>query len=161
MKGREIDKIVSKIMKIKIERIRSKGGKGSDRKESEARYIAMHLRNKYLKQSYNKLAKEWGYTNHTVTMHGIKNVRNHIETEKQLAVTVSILERMVELRLKKVVKNKRRYNNNLYLKQKGITVKNEIASADADLIESLSSRCQKKLQQLAAIYHGVQYELSF
>ena len=161
MKGREIDKIVSKIMKIKIERIRSKGGKGSDRKESEARYIAMHLRNKYLKQSYNKLAKEWGYATHTVTMNGIKTVRNHIETEKELAYIVNIIERMVELKLKDVVKNKRRYNNNLYLKQKGITVKNEIASADANLIESLSSRAKKKLQQLAEIYHGVQYELSF
>ena len=49
MKGREIDKIVSKMMKISLIDIRSKRG---NRRVSEARFIAMHLRNKYLKKHW-------------------------------------------------------------------------------------------------------------
>ncbi len=158
MKGKEIDRIVSRVLKVSIKDIRNKGG---NRKISEARFVAMHLRNKYLKQSFNSLAKEWGYTTHTVSMTGIKNVRNHIETEKELSALVRLMERMVELRLEKICRNKKRYNDHCYLKQKGIEVKNEIVSLNVNMVESLSKSCIKKLNRMVEMQKGVQFAMNF
>jgi uncharacterized HAD superfamily protein len=161
MRAKEIDRLVSRIMKINIDRIRAKGGKGSNRKESEARFIAMYLRNKYLKQSLNSLAKEWGYANHTVTLIGINNLKNHLETEKELAYKVTLLGKMVEQRLQEIKRNKKRYNDHLMLKNHSIEVKNEIVSIDENKYNSLSNSCMRKLKSMVEMKRGVQFALGF
>lgn len=155
MRAKEIDRLVSRIMKVSLPGIHSKRGSF---KTSEARYIAMYLRKKYLKQSLNAMAKEWGYCNHTVTRSGVLNVKNHIQTEKDFAIVISLLERMVEQRIQKITKDKKRYNDHFGLKQKGVSVdaKQRIVSISELSLTEMKGHNKKVINRLIDLGYGIQ-----
>ncbi|MCX6231111.1 MAG: hypothetical protein NTZ33_06165 [Bacteroidetes bacterium] len=159
MRAKEIDRLVSKIMKVSMRNIRSKRGSF---KVSEARYIAMYLRKKYLHQSYNSLAKEWAYSNHTVTRSGILNVSNHIETEKETAELIRLLELMVEQRLQKISGDKKRYNDHFCLKQNGhcIDAKQRILSISEISFNEIQGRDKKMMLRLVSKGYGIQLQIN-
>ena len=159
MKAKEIDRLVSKMMKVPLVLIKSKGG---NRKVSEARFVDMYLRRKHLQQSYNALAKEWGYSNHTVTMSGVKNVINHLETEKLLKEKINYVDKVVEHRLKIICFSKKRYNDHYRLKLKGISVnaRQKIISVCENTLNDMYGHDKKMVNRLIAIGYGLQLELS-
>jgi len=158
MRAKEIDRLVSKIMKVKLSSLHEKNGK---RSISEARYIAMYLRKKYLKQSLNAMAKEWGYSNHTVTRAGVLNVENHLQTEKDLREKLRNIEIVLEHRLDIISRNKRKYNDHFLLKQKGINVdaKQKIISANEFTFITMCRQEKKILSRLTGLGYALQLQL--
>jgi len=159
MRAKEIDRLVGKCMDVPVGSIHAKRGSFV---ASEARYIAMYLRKKFLHQSLNSMAREWGYSNHTVTRAGVLNVQNHIETEKALREKVKTIEIIVQHRLDIITRNKRKYNDHFLLKQKGVSVdaKLKIVSLSEEQLEELKKGSKKMVDRLVGFGYGVQYEIS-
>lgn len=156
IKERELDKIVSRECKISLEKLYSKGGKGSTHYECECRAIAWYLRKKILNISFNKSSKKWGYVSHTTVMFAVRNLIWHIETENKLAEKVSLIENIFLKRIDIVQKNKRKYNDQYLLKMKGIKCSTKLKTVS--LVSD--NNCELILNRLKQFGYTFQYQLN-
>ena len=158
MKAKEIERVVSRITNVSIDMMHTKRG---NRVACEARSITWYLRKKYLGHSFNKMGKEFGHKNHCAVRKGVLNLKDHIETEKELKNTIDLLEKMVVNRLDKITIDKRRYNDHYLLKQNCVKVnaKLKLVSLDEQTYEDLGKSSKNMVSRLGKIGYGIQWEL--
>ena len=158
MRAKEIERIVSRITKVTIKNMRAHRGCSE---WCEARSIVWFLRKKYLKDSYNKMAKEYGYKSHKSVMDGVNTLKGHIETEKDLRDLVRLLDRMVEIRISKINHDKKRYNDHYFLKSKGVGLdaKLKLVYVTEESLNELNNVSKKTVSRLSRNGYGVQFEI--
>ena len=158
MRAQGIEKIVSKITNISIDLIHTKGG---IKKVCEARFIVFHFRKKYLNHSFNSMAKEWGYSNHSSISSGMKGFRDHLDLEKELRDQVNFIDEIIALKLPRLIKTKKIYNDHYLLKGTGVAVdaKQKLVSICEDKLNSLDKTGKKRVGRLVNVGYGVQWEL--
>ena len=160
MRAQEIERIVSKITNISLQLLHTKAG---CKNVCEARFMVFYFRKKYLKHSYNSMAKEWGYSNHSSISSGMKAFRGHIETEKELRELVNFIDKLIAFKLPKLIMTKKIYNDHYLLKETGVAVdaKLKLVSICEDKLNALDKTGKKRVNRLVNVGYGVQFEFNY
>jgi hypothetical protein len=159
MRAKEIDRLVSKIMFVSVKEIH---GKSTYHTISDARHIAMYLRRKYLKFSYPMLAVAFQKKHHSTPRAGVIKVMNLMETDHCFFEKVSLLEKMLEERIPKLIQDKKRYNNHQLLRKAGYKVdaKQKIICISQYAFDILKGTNKKRVDNLAMLGYSIQLQIS-